>query len=57
MEAFALFYTAGVLQKQASCLLTVVDSNFEKKEISAEERQTSLNQMIELALESTLSMN
>ena len=54
MEAFALFYTAQTLKKQASCLLTVVDSNFEKKEISAEERQTSLNQMIQLALESTL---
>ena len=54
MEAFALFYTAKVLKKQASCLLTVVDSNFEKKEISAEERQSSLNQMIELSLESAL---
>lgn len=56
MESFALFYTAKVLNKKAACLLTVVDSMFEKKSISTEERQTSLNTMITLALESSLNI-
>ena len=56
MESFALFYTAKSLNKKAACLLTVVDSIFEKKSISADERQTSLNNMIKLSLESTLNI-
>lgn len=56
MESFALFYTAYVLNKKAACLLTVVDSIFENKSISADERQTSLNKMITLALESSLEL-
>lgn len=56
MESFALFYSAKVLNKKAGCLLTVVDSMFENKSISADERQTSLNNMITLALESSLKM-
>ena len=52
MEAFALFYNAHYLGKKASCLLSVVDSHYKHEEISAEERQTSLNSMITLALES-----
>ena len=52
MEAFALFYTAKELNKNASCLLTVVDSHFEKNIVSPEDRQNSLNDMIKLALES-----
>src|SRR5574344_1586734 len=52
MEAFALFYNAKYLGKKASCLLTVVDSHYKHQEISAEERQNSLNNMIKLALES-----
>lgn len=54
MEAFALFYVAKMLDKQASCLLTVSDSKFEEKVITSEERQTSLTKMIELALESAI---
>ena len=56
MEAFALFYTAKVLNKNATCLLTVVDSNVKKQNLSSEQRLKSLNEMIVLALESTLSM-
>ena len=52
MEAFALLYTAKFFNKNASCLLTVVDSHYQNKEISSEERQTSLNDMIKIALES-----
>lgn len=56
MESFALFYTAKVLNKEASCLLTVVDSHAKKQEISSEEREKSLNDMILLALESSLKL-
>lgn len=56
MEAFALFYNAHYLGKKASCLLSVVDSHYKHQEISANERQTSLNSMIELALESAIRL-
>lgn len=56
MESFALFYTAKYLNKKAACLLTVVDSNFKNQAITAEEREKSLNDMIALALESTIKL-
>lgn len=56
MESFALFYTAKYLNKKAACLLTVVDSHYKKQEISADEREKSLNDMILLALESAISL-
>ena len=52
MEAFALFYNAKVLGKNAACLLTVVDDHYHKTLASSEEREKSLLQMIELALNS-----
>ena len=56
MESFALFYTAKYLNKKAACLLTVVDSHYKKQEISAEESEKSLNDMITVALESALKL-
>ena len=56
MEAFALFYMSHYLGRQASCLLTVVDSHYKKQEISSEEREKSLNNMITLALESAIKI-
>lgn len=56
MEAFALFYMAHYLGRQASCLLTVVDSHYKKQEISSEEREKSLNNMITSALESAIKI-
>lgn len=56
MESFALFYTANYLKKNAACLLTVVDSHYKKQEISSEEREKSLNDMIVLALESAIEL-
>lgn len=56
MESFALFYTAKYLNKKAACLLTVVDSHFKKQEISVEDREKSLNDMITVALESALKI-
>ena len=52
MEAFALFYMAKYFNRQASCLLTVVDSHYKNQESTSEEREKSLNDMIKLALES-----
>ena len=56
MEAFALFYIAKKLEKQASSLLTVSDSIYENKKITTIERQNNLKDMIELALESCLEV-
>lgn len=54
MEAYGLFFVARHFKKQASCLLTVVDSKFDKNEISSQKREKGLNDMILLALESIL---
>ena len=54
MEAFGLFYIAKKLGKEAGCLMTVVDSLFDKRSLTAEQREKSLNDMIELALESII---
>ena len=56
MESFALFYTANYLNKKASCLLTVVDSHYHNKEVSVQDREKSLNDMIKLALESAVKI-
>jgi len=54
MEAFAVFYVAKTLNKKAACLLTVVDSLVKKESLTSEQRQKSLNDMIKLALDSSL---
>lgn len=56
MEGFALCYTAKLLGKKASCLMSVVDSKHIEKIATVEERQTGLNNMITLALESCLNI-
>ncbi len=56
MEAFALFYTAKLLNKKASCLMSVVDSKFITDIATANERQTGLNTMIKLALDSSIKI-
>ena len=52
MEACSLFYIAKMLNKKASCLMSVVDSKYIKEVASTTERQIGLNNMIKLALES-----
>lgn len=60
MEAFALFYVAKVLNKKASCLMSVVDivnnDGNALSSITAKERQNGLNKMIKLALDSSLKV-
>lgn len=52
MESFALFCIANSFDKEAACILTIVDSKFKNDFMSIEERETSLNNMILLALDS-----
>ena len=52
MESFGLFATAKALGKNAACVLTVSDSIVNSAETTAQERQTSLLNMIRVALES-----
>jgi purine-nucleoside phosphorylase len=56
MEAFALFYNAKVLGKKASCILTVVDDPCHNGIATSEEREKSLNEMLELALNSAIKL-
>lgn len=54
MEAFALFHIANHFNREASCILTAVDSKYSDVVLSGEERQNSLNEMITLALEAII---
>ena len=54
MEAFALIHIANSMQRKATTIATVVDSKYSDKVLSIEERQTSLNNMITLALEAII---
>ena len=56
MEAFALFYTAKVLEKNACCLMSIVDSKHITEVATAEQRQTGLSNMIKLALEAAIKV-
>ena len=52
METFALFHLADSFDKEAAAILTVVDSAYENTFLSIEQRERSLDTMIELALDS-----
>lgn len=56
MESFALFHNANVLNKNAACILSVSDSFVKTDKLSSEERKSSLNSMITLALESAINV-
>ena len=56
MEAFALFANAQYLGKNAATLLTVSDIIPSGEFISAEMREKALTPMIELALETAISL-
>jgi len=57
MECFALFKTAEFLGKKAACLLTVVDANYTKENLTSKQREEDLDDMIEIALESAVSID
>ena len=55
MEAFGIYTVAKFLNKEATCLVSISDSKYEKdKDLTALERQTTLDQMIYLALNSII---
>lgn len=56
MESFALFHLANTYGKRAACLLTISDSFVDPVELTAEERQNSLTQMIKLTLEAAITL-
>ncbi|MBR3325133.1 MAG: purine-nucleoside phosphorylase [Clostridia bacterium] len=56
MEAYALFSTAQLFNKNASCLLSVVDSHYKEQSVTSEQREKSLNDMIVIALDSGLKL-
>jgi len=55
MESFALFHNANVLGKKAACMLTISDSFTKNNELTAEARETSFNDMMQVALEAAVS--
>lgn len=56
MESFALFHIAKHLGKNAGCILSVTDSLVKTEKLSPDERQTSLNNMIKLGLETAIKI-
>jgi len=56
MESFAIFSNARVFNKNASCLLTVSDSFITHEELTSEEREKKLDDMIELGLDTIISL-
>ena len=57
MESFALFHTAKMLHKQATCILTISDHFVTGEETTAQERETGFRKMIELALDTVLKIS
>lgn len=51
MESAALYYTAARTGKNALCICTISDCPFTGEQCSAEERETTFTQMMEIALE------
>lgn len=56
MESFALFHNAEVLGKNAACILTISDSFVNSKVTTAQERQKSFTDMMEIALNTAIKL-
>lgn len=54
MEGFALIHVANSFKREAAILVSATDSKYSSVALTPEERTTSLNDMIRLALESIL---
>jgi len=54
MEAYALFYNAKRFKKKATALITITDNFITKEKIDSKSRETRLDQMIILALNSII---
>ena len=56
MESFALFEIANHLNKNAACILSVTDSLVKPEQLTPQERQTALVNMIKLGLETAAKL-
>ena len=56
METFGLLQTAKICNKKATSILTVSNSFCFEEELSSAEREKNLNNMIELALKTSLKL-
>ena len=56
METFGLLQTAKICKKQATAIFTVVNSFCFTEELTSDEREKNLNNMIELAVKSSLKL-
>ena len=56
MESAALYYNAQRLGKRALCICTVSDCPLTGEEASAQERQNTFNDMVEIALETAVRL-
>lgn len=56
MESYVLFYNAKYFNKKSACLLTISDSFVSKEELSSEEREKKLDDMIVLGLKTLSSL-
>ncbi len=56
MEAAALYMNAAKLNKNAIAICTISDHILTGEELSADERQTSFSQMMEIALDTAISL-
>lgn len=56
MESLALFHIANVLNKKAACILSVTDSLVKPEQLTPDERQTALTNMIKLGLETAAKL-
>lgn len=50
MEAYSLYVNAALQKKRALCMLTISDSFVQSGELTPEQRQTGLSDMIEIAI-------
>ena len=56
MESYALFYNAMILNKKASCILTISDNLVTNEKTTPEERQVAFKDMMEIALEAAINL-
>ena len=56
MESYIVFYNANYFNKKSACLLTISDSFVSDEELSSEEREKKLDDMIKLGLETLSSL-
>ncbi len=56
MEAASLYANAAYAHKRALCICTISDHIYRPEELSAEQRQNSFTQMMEIALDTAVKM-